>query len=134
MNTQIVIDATGGTLGRIASFSAKQALLGKTIKIVNCNDVLVSGRKEDIIKKYSTLMKKGGNSLKGPKIPKVPERIMKRTIRGMLSHKKGRGSDALKRVMCYNTTPAEFESAEKTSLKRELTARSLTLKEVCKLI
>ena len=79
-------------------------------------------------------MSKGGNSLKGPKIPKTPERIMKRTIRGMLSHKQGRGSDAMKRIICYNVLPSELESQEKTTMKRNLITKSLTLKEVCKLI
>lgn len=134
MKKEIIIDATNGTLGRIASFAAKQSLLGKTVTIINCNDVLISGRKDDIVNKYRTLLNKGGNSLKGPKIPKTPERITKRTVRGMLSHKKGRGHDALKRIMCYNKTPTEFESKEKTSLKRDLKTKSMTLKEVCKLI
>jgi len=133
MNRETIIDAKDGVLGRIAAFAAKQALLGKTVTVLNCNDVLISGKRDDIIKKYSSLFSKGGSGQKGPKIPKLPERVMKRTIRGMLSHKQGRGSDALKRVMCYNTVPAEFESKEKISHKRELVTKSLTLKEVCKL-
>ena len=31
MSIQIVIDAEGAVLGRVCSFAAKQALLGKTI-------------------------------------------------------------------------------------------------------
>ena len=41
VNKILVIDGEDGVLGRIASFAAKQALLGKEIKIVNCNKLLV---------------------------------------------------------------------------------------------
>jgi ribosomal protein L13 len=43
----------------------------------------------------------------------MPERIVKRTIRGMLSYKQKRGSDALKRIICYNQTPEEFKEVKK---------------------
>lgn len=132
MNKKIIIDATGGVMGRIAAHSAKQALLGKEIIIVNCNDVLITGRREVILEKYSSLVKKGGSGLKGPKIPRIPERIMKRVVRGMLSHKQGRGNDALERVMCYNTVPEEYKNSEKISMRKIIITKSMTLKEVCK--
>ena len=129
---QIVIDAKGGAIGRIASFAAKQSLLGKSIIILNCNDALITGRKRETIDFYKAKRKRGGASLKGPFFPKSPERIMKRTVRGMLSYKQGRGSAAFKRIMCYNKTPAEFEKSEKTSLKRDPKSAATTLPELSK--
>jgi len=126
----VVIDATGGMLGRIAAYAAKQALLGKTIRIVNCNEILITGRKKSILEEYKAARARGGSALKGPNFPRPPEKIMKRTIRGMLPYKKGRGADALKKIRCYNKVPVEFESAEKVSLKRELKTRAIKL---CKL-
>ena len=130
MNKEIIIDAKDSVLGRIAAHAAKQALLGKTVTIVNCNQAIITGNKPVILKKYKSLRAKGGSSLKGPIISKTPERIMKRTIRGMLSHRQGRGGQAFARIMCYNKTPVEFESAEKISLKRPIKTRFITLTEL----
>ena len=131
---EIVIDASHGTLGRIASYVAKQALLGKTIAIVNCNEVLVTGKRAATLKEYSEKRARGGSSLKGPNFPRHPERIMKRTIRGMLSYKQARGSQALDRVKCYNSIPAELEQTKKISLKREIKVKAIKLKEISKTI
>ena len=110
---KLVVDGNNATLGRLASFVAKKALLGNEIIIVNCEDVVVSGKPKSIIGEYQIMRKKGGSSLKGPFFPKMPERIVKRTIRGMLSYKQKRGSDALKRILCYNQTPEEFKDVKK---------------------
>jgi large subunit ribosomal protein L13 len=134
MNKEIVIDATQTPLGRIAAFSAKQALLGKSVTIVNCNQTIITGDKKIILEKYKILRAKGGSSLKGPKISKTPEKMLKRTVRGMLSHRQSRGSQALKRVMCYNTCPAEFENQEKLSLKRPIKTKYITLQELSRLL
>jgi len=78
MNNELIIDATSGVFGRIASYAAKQALLGKSVVIVNCNDALITGDKAGVVDRYRVLRAKGGSSRKGPKISKMPERMMKR--------------------------------------------------------
>ena len=89
----IVIDGKNAILGRLASYVVKQALLGKEIAIVNCNEVVISGKPKSVIKEYQEKRQRGGSSLKGPFFPKSPERIVKRTVRGMLSYKQGRGRE-----------------------------------------
>ena len=127
---KIIIDATNSPLGRLASFSAKQALLGRPIVIVNCNSAIISGRKSSIIGEYKIARARGGAILKGPNFPKNPERIIKRTIRGMLPYKKGRGRDALKKIICHNDTPKEYENMEKISLQEIFKIKTMTLKEL----
>ncbi len=127
---KVIIDATNSPLGRLASFSAKQALFGKSIVIVNCDSAIISGRKSSIINEYKEARARGGAILKGPNFPKNPERIIKRTIRGMLPYKNGRGRDALKRVICYNKVPKEYENAEKISLQKIFNIKTMTLKEL----
>tara|TARA_Y100000310_G_C20526626_1_gene736374 strand:- start:727 stop:1095 length:369 start_codon:yes stop_codon:yes gene_type:complete len=117
-------------MGRLASYSAKQALLGKEVIVVNVNDVVVVGRKEDIVSKYQTLIEKGGASLKGPRIIRTPERILKRTIRGMLPHKQERGKTALGKVKCYNETPEEFKESKKIKAGKEKRGKFISLKEL----
>ncbi len=130
MISKIIIDAANTPLGRIASYAAKQAILGNSVVLVNCDSAIVSGRKGMVIKEYTQARAKGGTSLKGPHFPKNPERIMKRTIRGMLPYKTGRGSAALKRVICYNSTPAEYQNSDKISLQKELKIKTMSLKEL----
>ena len=117
-------------MGRIASFAAKQALLGKNVVIVNCAHALITGRPRSVIKEYIELRRRGGSSLKGPFFPKHPERILKRTVRGMLPHLQQRGIDALKRVRCYDYLPLEFESAQFISFPTSTLAKTMSLAEL----
>ena len=126
----VVVDASGAVLGRIASYAAKQSLLGKNVVIVNCKKALITGKKRTTIREYNDIRQKGGSSLKGPFFPKNPERIVKRTARGMLSHQQQRGIDAHKRIMCYNDVPVEFASATKVTFNHNITARTTNLEEL----
>jgi len=133
MENQIVIDATETVLGRLASYAAKQALLGKNVAIVNCENAVIKGEKRMIIEEYKRYFLRGGHSLNGPfHIKRSPERILKRTIRGMLDYKYGRGDAALKRIMCYDGVPKEFESAKKVSIKTPTFRKTYKLKELIK--
>ncbi len=134
MTEKIIINANNAPLGRIASYAAKQALLGRLIVVVNCNDALVSGRNENIMKEYRIARSRGGSSLNGPHFPKSPERLMKRAIRGMLSYKEGRGNTAFKNILCYNSTPSEYKDMKMISLQKEFNIKTLKLKEVSDLI
>lgn len=133
----IVIDASNAVLGRLASYVAKQSLLGNKVVVVNCNGAVITGRRAGIINDYTEARTRGGSSQKGPNFPKEAFRIVKRTVRGMLSYKQGRGNDALKRVICYNDIPKEFESDKKTIAEISATekrVKSLKLEELSKII
>ena len=132
MSEKIVIDATNAILGRLTSYAAKQALLGKSIDIVNCEKALITGRRRSVINNYKELRGRGGSSLKGPHFPKDSFRIVKRTIRGMLPYKQQRGLTAFKNILCYNSVPKELESAKKITLSRELKTKTMTVGEVSK--
>ena len=134
---KIIIDATNSSLGRLASHAAKQALLGKSITIVNCNNAVISGKKGFILENYKkkrSMKHHGAPALKGPHFPRSPEKIMKRTIRGMLPYKKGHGINAFKRVICYNNTPIEYENSSKLSLQKTFNIKTIKLKELSELI
>ncbi len=127
MANEIIIDAAEGALGRVASFAAKQALLGKKVVIVNCGEVLVLGNLQNNLDKYKQARARGSSSRKGPHFPKSPERIMKRTVRGMLSYSQTRGRNAFKSIMCYNGVPDEYEKNEKVSFARKLKVKAVKL-------
>ncbi len=102
---KIVIEGEGEILGRIASFAAKQGLQGKQVSIINCEKVLISGNRSNILENYLVMRKR-----KKVRFPSNPEQIMKRTIRGMIDYKSGRGTIAFKKVRCYNSVPEELKN------------------------
>jgi len=106
-----VIDGTNQPMGRLSAYVAKRALQGEEIAIVNCDDVIITGSKKDILKQFNTKRSRVGSSQKGPKHKRVSKDIVKRTIRGMLpDHREGRGRIAWKKIWCYNQVPKELEN------------------------
>ncbi len=113
MEEKIAINGESCVLGRIASFSAKQALQGKKIIILNSEKILISGNKQSIVRDYLILRRR-----RNVKFPSNPEQIMKRAIRGMINYKEGRGADAFKKIRCYNGVPEEFKSEKMIQIGR----------------
>ena len=68
--------------------------------------------------------------MKGPFFPSSPERIVKRTIKGMISHRQARGLAALKRVRCYLSIPEEYKTASFIKAGKEKPIKTIVLKEV----
>lgn len=133
MAEQIIIDATDAVLGRLASYAAKQALLGKNIVIVNCDKVIITGKPSSIITEWHTTARRGGHSLKGPFVPrKNTERMVKRAIRGMLSYKQVRGLEAFQRIMCHPNVPTEFQESKKITIIRPLKTGAIKLADLSK--
>ena len=126
-NKEIIIDATNAVIGRFASYVAKQALAGKSIIILNSENAIITGNKDSILRHYLQRRRRHGSSQKGPIFPSVAERILKRTIRGMLPHKQERGRIALKNVMCYKGVPEKYKDAEKIGFKPGKTGKNIKL-------
>ena len=133
----MIIDGTNLLLGRLATITAKKALLGEEIIVINCENVIISGKREYIYKKYKQRRDRGSPST-GPYFPRYPEQIVKRTIRGMLPYKQPKGRDAFKRVKCFRGIPKEYEG--KASTLNEANANKLStlnfvvLKDVSKFL
>src|SRR3989344_6447553 len=113
----MIIDGTNLILGRLASIVAKRALLGDEIVIVNCDKVVITGTKDNVFEEYKVKTNRG-NPFKGPFFPKIPDRIVRRTIRSMLPYRKPRGREAYKRVMCYLGIPKKYEKEKLETIKQ----------------
>ena len=108
-----IIDGKGAVLGRLASYAAKEALKGEEIIILNCDQVIITGNKKNIEESFHIKRSRVGSSQKGPKHHKSSEKIVKRTIRGMLpEHRFGRGRVAFKKIKCYTSIPKEFQESK----------------------
>jgi len=120
----------------MASIAAKSLLSGEHLVIVNAERAVISGNKARTIQDY---LKKRSIGTKdwGPFFPRRPDRLVKRTVRGMLPHKRAKGREALANLRVYIGVPDEYESVEKgtyeyASLKRLSNIRYCTLDELCR--
>lgn len=129
-----IIDGKNATLGRLASYAAKEALKGEEIVIVNCGEMIITGSKQNIRKRFLITRGRVGTGQKGPKISRDVEKIVKRTIRGMLpNHRFGRGREAFKRIKCYSGVPKEFENTKKLLSGKEKGDKFIQIKELSRL-
>ncbi len=109
-----IIDGKNAVMGRLASYAAKEALKGEEVVILNCQDVIITGNRQNILKEFVEQRSRMGHGQRGPKHIKASDRIVKRVIRGMLpEHRWGRGREAYARIKCYVGIPKEFENAKK---------------------
>lgn len=105
-----IIDGAGAVLGRLASKLASLTLDGEKVVVVNAEEVVVSGDRDDVVEKYRRKTEYGSD--RGPKQPKRPDAILKRTVRGMVPYKKQRGRDAMQRLRVYVGVPEEYNGVE----------------------
>lgn len=102
-----IIDAEGAILGRMCTTIAKRLLGGEDVAVINSEKAIISGKKRAIKERY-TQKREVGTCRKGPFFPRFPDRLVKRTIRGMIPYQTSHGRAAYKRVKCYIGIPKEF--------------------------
>ncbi|WP_435358274.1 50S ribosomal protein L13 [Haloarchaeobius sp. DFWS5] len=109
-DADVVVDARDCIMGRVASNVAQRALDGESIAVVNAEQAVITGSEDDIMSVYEKRVDVGSDQ--GPYYPKRPDRIFKRSIRGMLPYKETHGREALESVRVYVGNPYEDEDAE----------------------
>ena len=112
----LIIDAEGATLGRLSTNVAKKLLNGENVAIINSEKAIISGKKP-AIKEHYKKKREVGTYRKGPFFPRTAERIVKRSIRGMIPYQKPHGRAAFKRLKCYTGIPKEFEGEKFEKIK-----------------
>ncbi len=131
----IIIDGKNLIVGRVATFAAKKALLGEEVRIINSEQMYVTGDREFLLKE-SHRRRVQGTWSKGPFYFRMPDRYVRRVIRGMLPHKIARGIAAYKRVLCYIGTPDELKNntitIENAKIKKVPNMKYMKVSELCK--
>ena len=132
----MIIDAKDLLLGRMGTVVAKKALLGEAIDIVNCEESVLSGNKDKILSDYKETYDRGIPK-KGPFHHKMPDRLVRRMIRGMLPYKKERGKEAYKRIRCFVGVPEDMKDQKMETIKEANadklpTIKYTKVKDVCK--
>ena len=137
----IVIDATDHIAGRLSSHVAKLLLKGNRVSLVNCEKIMLSGTRANIIKEYREFLEINSiiNPKHGPVHYRRPDTIIRKMIRGMLPYeKKPSGIEAHKRLRTYIGSPKELKSLEKIQFEKAKIKKSpsnyTTMGEVGKVI
>ena len=126
-DADLVVDARDCVMGRVATQVAERALDGDRVAVINAEDAVITGRREDILEKYRDRAELGSD--KGPAYPRQPDRIVKRAVRGMVPYKKDRGRKALSNVRIYMGNPHGKDATvlDGTSIDRLSTTRFVTV-------
>jgi len=115
--TITIIDAESLVLGRMASIIAKRLLEGGKITIVNAENAVLSGKKKSKVREAKEFLEVG-HPKKGPFHYRRPDRIVRRTVRGMLPYKQPKGKQAYKRLKVFIGIPEELEDQKTETLAK----------------
>ena len=137
----IVVDATDHIAGRLSSNVAKLLRQGNRVSIVNCEKIMLSGTRSNIIKEYREFLEINSiiNYKHGPVHYRRPDTIISKMIRGMLPHdRKPSGKEDYKRLRAYMGSPKELKSLEKIQFKKakikKTASNYTTMAELCRVI
>jgi len=117
-DADVVVDARDCIMGRVASQVAERAMDGEKVAVVNAEGAVITGNREDTVETFAERRRVGSD--RGPAYPKRPDGIFKRSVRGMVPHKKPRGREALSNVRVYVGNPYDEDGdvLDGTSLDR----------------
>ena len=136
----MIIDGEGLIMGRLASTVSKMLLNGESIVVLNAEKILISGTKEWAYARYKQRVDRASISnprKMGPKYPRRPDDIFRRTVRGMIPYRKSSGREAFKGLKVFVGIPKEFQNAEIFKLEEAVPKnikKSIELGTVSKLL
>lgn len=127
----MIIDGTNAILGRMATHVAELLLKGDTIVIVNAERIIITGNRKQITDKYLE-RRRIGSKHHGPFYPKMPDSIVRRSVRGMLPKSK-KGRAVYKRLKVCIGMPKELEGKETKSVaQKEVKTNFITIGNLAK--
>ena len=142
--TTYVFNADGLVMGRLASTVAELLLKAARedrddkVVIINSEKAIVSGRPRSVLNTYHAKYELN-HARKGPFFPRMPDMILKRTVRGMLPYqKKSSGRRALRNLRVEIGCPSHLESdlpeghesGDDSKIRRALPERFILLGDI----
>jgi len=137
----VVVDATNHIAGRLASNVAKLLLQGQRVTVVNCEKIMMSGKRETQIREYREFLEINSiiNYKHGPVHYRRPDTLMAKMIRQMLPFdRKPSGKLAYAKLRTYIGAPNDTKPIEKIQFEKALITRAASnytpLAEICRVI
>lgn len=112
-----IVNADGLILGRMTSMVAKRLLNGEEIIIVNAEKAVLSGKKKSKVAEAKEFLNVGYPRI-GPFHRRRPDRIVRRTVRGMLPYKQPKGKSAYKRLKVFMGVPDDLKDQKMETLEK----------------
>jgi large subunit ribosomal protein L13 len=125
--TKHYVDASGQIVGRMCSRIAKILLNGDSVVVVHADRALFSGHRSSVMGDFFDRLKIASvvHPKHGPFHPRTPDRILTRTIRGMIPRTKSSGVSAMKRLRVYSEVPKGMEKIPFTSFEEAKATKPL---------
>jgi large subunit ribosomal protein L13 len=121
-NPVTLVNADGLILGRMASKVAKRLLNGEKIIIVNAEKAVLSGKKKSKVAEAKEFLEVGAPK-QGPFHYRRPDRILRKTVRGMLPFKQPKGKNAYKKLKVFIGVPEDLQGQQMITLKEAQAAK-----------
>lgn len=112
---EIIIDARGHMLGRLASKVAKEIMRGQRVVVVRCEQLNISGSLFRNKLKWAEYIRKSNNTnpRRNFKHFRSPSRMFWRVVRGMLPHKTPKGKAALQHLKVFEGIPFPYDQKKR---------------------
>ncbi len=128
----MIVDGTGLVAGRAATRIAKALIKNESVIVVNSENFLLVGTKEASMEKY---IKRVNASVKsnphyGPKFDRIPSKMFKFMVKGMLPNRKKTALRVLKNLKVYNKNLSNLKGDVIEKSKCNDKHDSTTLKEI----
>ncbi|HYA10461.1 MAG TPA: 50S ribosomal protein L13, partial [Thermoplasmata archaeon] len=122
---------------RAASRIAQRLLAGEAIVVVNAEQAVVTGSRSSVLATYVAARARG-SVRSGPHFPRYPDRIFRRTVRGMLPHLQSRGKTAFALLEVHIGVPEAVRDLPRVTIddaKAKAALRApMTLAEITRLL
>lgn len=116
----MIINAEELILGRLASHVAKKVIKEENVIIINAEKAIVIGTKSSIMPKYKQRVEASvkSNPHYGPKYDRIPSKMLKRAIKGMLPNKSRTSERLLKQIKVYNKKPKTIDVTKAETIEK----------------
>jgi len=115
-NQATLINAEGLIVGRMASQVAKKLLNGEKVIIVNAEKAVISGKKKSKVAEAKEFLEVGA-PMRGPFHYRRPDRILRKTVRGMLPFKQPKGKTAFRKLRVFMSVPEDLRNQPMITVK-----------------
>lgn len=133
--TVTFVNAEGLIVGRMCSKVAKRLLNGEEVTILNAEKAIYSGKKKSKVAEAKQFLEVGAPE-RGPFHYRRPDRMVKKTVRGMVPFKQPKGKNAFKKLKVFMGVPLEFKDQKMITFDEakasKLRGPSFTLAELAK--
>jgi large subunit ribosomal protein L13 len=131
----VIVNAEGLVLGRMCSKIAKRLINGEQVIIVNVEKIVISGKKKSKVAEAKQFLEVGAPE-RGPFHSRRPDRIVRKTVRGMLPWPQPKGKNAYKRLRVFMGVPTELKDQKMETVEQaaasNLKGPHFTLAELAK--